>query len=416
MLTDTKLKNLKPQEKLYKVADRDGLYVAVSPAGTVTFRLDYRLSGRRETLTIGRYGPSGLTLAEARERCMEAKKAISQGMSPAREKQRGKRQQRAAKTFGQFTVTWLKEYRMAESTKAMRESILNRDILPTFKNRLLSEIQTEDLRALCDKIKDRGAPATAVHAREIIAQIYRFAIERGQKVANPADDVSASSIATFKAKDRALSPDEIRIFFNQLEHVGTLPTIKLAMRLVLLTMVRKGELLLATWDEVNFTDSVWTIPAERMKARRPHNVYLSQQAFDIMVALKTCAGGSNYLLPSRYESDKGMSNATLNRVIDVTVERAKKEGLPLDDFTVHDLRRTASTLLHEAGFSSDWIEKCLAHEQRGVRAVYNKAEYAEQRRHMLQQWADMVGGWIAGQNIVPVLLPPSPAVTLQPAV
>lgn len=99
-------------------------------------------------------------------------------------------------------------------------------------------------------------------------------------------------------------------------------------------------------------------------------------------------------------------------MIDVTVERAKKEGLPLDDFTVHDLRRTASTLLHEAGFSSDWIEKSLAHEQKGVRAVYNKAEYADQRRHMLQQWADMVDGWIAGQNIVPVLLPPSPAVTL----
>ncbi|AXK39648.1 tyrosine-type recombinase/integrase [Crenobacter cavernae] len=401
MLTDTKLKNLKSQEKLYKVADRDGLYVAVSPAGTVTFRLDYRLNGRRETLTIGRYGPAGLTLAEAREKCMEAKKAIAQGTSPARQKQRGKQQIREAKTFGEFTVRWLKDYRMAESTKAMRESILDRDILPVFKNRLLAEITAEDLRALCDKIKDRGAPATAVHAREVIGQIYRFAIERGQKVPNPADEVSASSIAVFKPKDRALSPDEIRIFFSQLEHVGTLPTIKLALRLVLLTMVRKGELLLATWPEVNFTDSVWTIPAERMKARRPHNVYLSQQAFDIMVALKTCAGGSNYLLPSRYEADKGMSNATLNRVIDVTVERAKKEGLPLEDFTVHDLRRTASTLLHEAGFSSDWIEKCLAHEQRGVRAVYNKAEYAEQRRDMLQQWADMVDGWIAGAGAKP---------------
>lgn len=395
MLTDTKLKNLKPQEKLYKVADRDGLYVAVSPAGTVTFRLDYRLNGRRETLTIGRYGPAGLTLAEAREKCIEAKKAIAQGTSPAQQKQRGKQQIKEAKSFGEFTVRWLKDYPMAESTKAMRESILERDILPVFKNRQLAEVTAEDLRALCDKIKGRGAPATAVHAREIIGQIYRFAIERGQKVANPADEVSASSIATFKPKDRALSPEEIRIFFQQLEHVSTLPTIRLALKLILLTMVRKGEMLNATWDEVSFTGSTWTIPAERMKARRPHNVYLSQQAFDIMVALKTCAGGSKFLLPSRYEGDKGMSNATLNRVIDATVKRAKDEGLPLGDFTVHDLRRTASTLLHEAGFNSDWIEKCLAHEQKGVRAVYNKAEYAEQRRDMLQQWADMVDGWIA---------------------
>jgi integrase len=396
VLTDTKLKNLKPQEKLYKVADRDGLYVAVSPAGTVTFRLDYRLNGRRETLTIGRYGPAGLTLAEAREKCIEAKKAIAQGASPAQQKQRGKQQIKEAKSFSEFTVRWLKDYPMAESTKAMRESILERDILPAFKNRQLVEVTAEDLRALCDKIKGRGAPATAVHAREIIGQIYRFAIERGQKVANPADEVSASSIATFKPKDRALSPEEIRIFFQQLEHVSTLPTIRLALKLILLTMVRKGEMLNATWDEVSFTGSTWTIPATRMKARRPHNVYLSQQAFDIMVALKTCAGGSKFLLPSRYEGDKGMSNATLNRVIDATVKRAKDEGLSLEDFTVHDLRRTASTLLHEAGFNSDWIEKCLAHEQKGVRAVYNKAEYAEQRRDMLQQWADMVDGWIAG--------------------
>ncbi|WP_444543527.1 Arm DNA-binding domain-containing protein [Laribacter hongkongensis] len=104
MLTDTKLKSLKPQDKLYKVADRDGLYVAVSPACTLTFRLDYRLNGRRETLTIGRYGPAGLTLAEARERCLAARKDIAQGKSPAREKQRGKQRLREAKTFGEFTV------------------------------------------------------------------------------------------------------------------------------------------------------------------------------------------------------------------------------------------------------------------------------------------------------------------------
>ncbi len=396
MLTDTKLKNLKPQDKLYKVADRDGLYVAVSPAGTVTFRYDYRLNGRRETLTIGRYGPAGLSLAAARESLIEAKKDIAAGKSPAKEKQRGKRQDRAAKTFGEFTVRWLADYGMAESTKAMRESILNRDILPVFQNHKLGEITDEDLRSLCDKIKARGAPATAVHAREIVQQIYRWAIERGQKVTNPADTVSASSIATFKPKDRALSPDEIRIFFQQLELVSTLPTIRLALKLVLLTMVRKSELLNATWSEVNFTDAVWTISADRMKARRPHNVYLSQQTLDIMIALKTCAGGSKFLLPSRYEGDKGMSNATLNRVIDATVERAQAAGLPLESFGVHDLRRTASTLLHEAGFNSDWIEKCLAHEQKGVRAVYNKAEYVEQRRDMLQKWADMVDGWIAG--------------------
>jgi integrase len=163
-----------------------------------------------------------------------------------------------------------------------------------------------------------------------------------------------------------------------------------------LTLVRKSERLNADWDEVDFVAARWTVPAARMKARRPHNIYLSQQCFDLLVALKTRAGGSRYLLPSRYDLDKPMSSTTLNRAIDATVERAQKAALPLGHFGVHDLRRTASTLLHEAGFNSDWIEKCLAHEQRGVRAVYNKAEYAIQRRHMLQEWANMVDAWIGG--------------------
>lgn len=127
-----------------------------------------------------------------------------------------------------------------------------------------------------------------------------------------------------------------------------------------------------------------------------------------MIALHTCAGGSAYVLPSRYDADKPMSNATLNRVTGLVVERAKAKGLPLESFTVHDLRRTGSTMLNELGFNSDWIEKCLAHEHgRSSRGVYNKAEYAEQRRHMLQEWADMIDAWVAGRPHTPTLLPPS---------
>jgi len=408
MLTDTALKNLKPRAALYKVTDRDGMYVTVSPAGTVTFRYDYRLNGRRETLTIGRYGSDGLSLARAREKCLDARRAVLEGQSPSQDKQREKRRLAEAKTFGEFTDRWAKEARMADSTRSMRKSILDRDILPVFKNRLLTEITADDLRELCNKVKGRGAPATAVHVRDIVKQVYGFAILHGEKVANPADDVGPSSIATFVPKDRALSPSEIRVMLAQMDHVASYPTIKLGLRLILLTLVRKGELIHATWDEVDFEKALWSIPKERMKASKAHNVYLSQQALDIMVALRTCAGGSRYLIPSRYDGDKCMSNATLNRVTQLVVERAKANGLPLESFTVHDLRRTGSTILNELGFNSDWIEKCLAHEDgRSSRGVYNKAEYAEQRRHMLQEWADMVDAWAAGKSHTPTLLPPS---------
>ncbi|MDY7537286.1 tyrosine-type recombinase/integrase [Undibacterium sp. 5I1] len=408
MLTDTALKNLKPKDAPYKVTDRDGMYVTVSTAGTVTFRYDYRINSRRETLTIGRYGPGGLSLARAREKCIDAKRVVSEGQSPAQEKQREKRRLSDAKTFQEFTDEWYEGARMADSTRSMRKSILDRDILPVFKSRLLSEISPDDLRDLCDKVKGRGAPATAIHVRDIIKQIYGFAILHGEKVANPADDVGPSSIATFVARDRALSPSEIRIMLKQLEYVASYPTIKLGLRLILLTLVRKGELIHATWDEIDFENALWTIPKARMKAGKAHNIYLSQQALDIMIALRTCAGGSRYLLPSRYDGDKCMSNATLNRVGQIVVERSKAKGLPIENFTVHDLRRTGSTILNELGFNSDWIEKCLAHEDgRSSRGIYNKAEYAEQRRHMLQEWADMVDAWVAGESHTPTLLPPS---------
>ena len=407
MLTDTALRCLKPKEAPYKLTDRDGMYVTVSPKGTITFRYDYRHNSRRETLTIGRYGPGGLSLARARERCLDAKRALSDGQSPAREKQREKRRLSDAKTFEEFTVKWQAEARMADSTRSMRKSVIDRDILPAFSKRLLTEITADDLRELCNKVKGRGAPATALHVRDIVKQVYGFAILHGEKVANPADDVGPSSIATFIPKDRALSPTEIRVMHKQMESIATYPTIRLALRLILLTLVRKSELIEATWDEIDFENALWTIPKQRMKGSKPHNIYLSQQALDIMIALRTCAGGSKFLLPSRYDADKCMSKATLNRVTYLIVDRAKVDGLPIESFTVHDLRRTGSTILNELGFNSDWIEKCLAHEEgRSSRGIYNKAEYAEQRRHMLQEWADMVDAWVAGKSHTPTLMPP----------
>ena len=406
MLTDTALRNLKPKAAPYKASDRDGMYVTVSTAGTIAFRYDYRLNGRRETLTLGRYGPAGISLALAREKLLDARRAVARGESPAHQKQREKRRLTAAKTFGDMIGRWLVDARMADSTRAMRKSIVDRDILPAFKNRLLTEISADDLRALCNKVKARGAPATAVHVRDIVKQVYAYAILHGEKVANPADDVGAASIATFVPKDRSLSPMEIRLMCRQMESVATYPTIRLALRLILLTLVRKSELIEATWSEVDFENATWTIPKSRMKGRNAHVVYLSSQAVDIFVALHTCAAGSKYVLPSRYDANRCMSKATLNRVTQILSERARAAGLPLEPFTVHDLRRTGSTLLNEIGFNRDWIEKCLAHEEgRSSRSIYNKAEYAEQRRHMLQEWANMVDAWIDGQTYVPKLMP-----------
>lgn len=407
MLTDTKLKNLKPQEKLYKVSDRDGLYVAVLTSGTVSFRYDYRINGRRETLTIGKYGHDGITLSEARELLIDAKKQLNAGISPAAAKRDGIRQAHGAEKFAVHTDRYMAYVTLADSTRAMKQSVIDRDILPVLGNKLMPEITTSMVRDLCDRIVNRGGRATAVQAREIINSVYRYANDRGHGFVNPAATIKPSSIAVFKPRERTLSPEEIGIFFRALDGIGAMATLKLAIKLIMLTLIRKSEFTHAIWKEVDFKRSTWTIPADRMKAKRDHVIYLSRQAHDLMVGLQMCAGGSEFIVPGRYSTTKPLSNSALNKIVDTAVAAAKDAGSDIGNFSVHDIRRTGSTLLHEAGFPSDWIEKALAHEQKGVRAVYNRAEYADGRTYMLQQWADMVDAWVAGEHTD--LVPFSPA-------
>lgn len=407
MLTDTKLKNLKPQDKLYKVSERDGLYVAVLTSGTVSFRYDYRINGRRETLVIGQYGRDGISLAEAREELIAAKKLLKAGQSPAAAKRDGIKKIRGAETFAVHTDSYMKHVILADSTRAMKQAVIDRDILPVLGNKMMAEITTSMVRDLCDRIVERGGRATAVQAREIISSVYRHANDRGHGLFNPAADIKPSSIAIFKPRERTLTPEEIGLFFRTLDAIGAMGTMKMALKLVLITMVRKGEFTNATWDEIDFKKWTWTIPSDRMKGSRAHVIYLPKQAQDILVGLQMCAGGSEYLVPGRYNFRKPLSNAALNSLIDRTVKIINEDGEHIQGFTVHDMRRTASTLLHEAGYPSDWIEKALAHEQKGVRAVYNKAEYARQRAYMLQQWADMIDSWINGEHTD--LIPFSPS-------
>ena len=226
----------------------------------------------------------------------------------------------------------------------MRRHIYDRDIAPAWKKRLLTEITPDDLRALCKKVKDRGAPATAIHVRDIVKQIFGFAILQGERSPTPADAVGSFIDRDFQIRDRSLSPSEIRIAFRLIERVATLPTIRLGLRLILLTMVRKSELQDATWDEVDFENAVWSIPKERMKRSKPHNVYLSEQAIDILIALKTCAGNSRYLLPSRYEADEPMSRATSTGSPSAIVDG--EEG------------RTAACAFHRARPAANRLDAC----------------------------------------------------------
>jgi integrase len=218
-------------------------------------------------------------------------------------------------------------------------------------------------------------------------------------VSNPAEAIRASSIATFEPRDRALSPAEIRTFLTALERVATMPTLRLALKFVLLTGVRKSEFIDATWYEVDFDNDRWTIPAARMKAGKAHIIPLSDQALDILTTFRSCFGVSLYLHPSRYDSETPISNATLNRVIDSAVERIRQDDPDFQSFGVHDLRRTFSTGLNRAKFDERWIEMSLAHSPKNrIAAVYNVNRYFAERKIMLQCWADMIDAWMRGES------------------
>jgi integrase len=402
-----------------KRSDRDGMYATMTDAGTISFRFDYAVKGRRETLTIGRYDATlgarslrsegalefgmALSLAEARLLLARARRDVEQGVSPSRAKVERRSGAADELNFGQWGEKYFAEVMLAASTKTMRRAVYENNLATEFGRLKLEEITPMRLLSRCEAIKARGAPSIAIQAREIVSQVYRFAQARGLKVENPAEAIRPRAIATRKPRERALVTDEIGIFFRALERAPTAPTLRMALRFVFLTLVRKSEFVNATWSEVDRDVAAWTIGKERMKAGRPHIIYLSRQARAILKTLRECYPSSAYLHPSRYSQELPISRATLNKVINTTLATIRAEGGKFDDFSVHDLRRTASTLLHEAGFNSDHIEKCLAHEQGGVRAVYNRAEYADQRRSMLQAWADMVDGWIAVPGeVVPI--------------
>ncbi len=424
-LTEAKLRELVPGERTYKVSDGgNGLYIVVSPSGSRSFRYDYRLSGRRETLTIGRHEPVArhaqrshlaygmdVTLEEARLLLARARVDVSSGRSPARAKVEQRSEVADAMSFGRWATRYFEfksdaksgAERLADSTLCLRRSIYNRILALQFGKLNLDEIKPVALGALLDRVKTERGPGAAVHARELVLQVYRFANGKGVDIANPAEALARKAYATFVPRERNLSRHEIKTLLDGLEKTGTAPTLRLAVRFLLLTGVRKGEFIGANWAEVDWERAQWLIPADRMKAGKQHTVYLAEQALDILTTLRTCFPSSKYVHPSRYDSAEPISPATLNRTIAAAVDRInadrKPEQEPFLPVSVHDLRRTFSSRLNDALFPEALVEACLAHQKKDqVAAAYNHALLSGPRRALMQAWADMLDYWMRGET------------------
>ena len=393
-LTDKAIRALRPKEKPYQVADGGGLVVEVMPGGAKVWRQRYRFAGRPQKTTIGKY-PT-VSLSKARLERERLKVMLSEGRSPASEKQEARRTERelsqvdnSVETFARF---WLAE--VAEKANRDPRNIrryVEKDIISALGKKQLRDLTPADILDLCDRIKKCGADQSALVVRNILKRIYAYAIARERVQFNPAAAIQAQYIATAKSRDRALTKDEVGKLLRAVYSSSMRRSHKLALHLLLLTMVRKTELIGARWEHANFEGGEWHI--RETKSGKPHVVYLSRQARELFAELKELACGSPYMLPSRSSVLRPISHSTLNVAI-------RALGVGIADFVLHDFRRTASTHLHESGFPADVVEKALAHTIGGIRGVYNRAEYAEQRRAMLQQWADMVDSWIEDGRLV----------------
>ena len=383
-LTDTALKALKPRDRAYTVADARGLYVEVFPTGGIVWRYRYRVDGRREKLTLGKY--PALTLKNARIKRDEAAQAAALGKSPATQKQLAKVAAAEATTVAEFGERYFSEVvHKDRQDLTIPRRYFNKAVVPAIGAKPVRNVTTEDVRAIIWKKKDEGFDAAAGNIRGLLKRLFDYAMTCGLIGVNPVLALPMRHVHRAKSRERALSPDEIRVFLRAAIESNIRRQFKLGLHLILLTMVRKSELLLARWEHVDLEAAEWQIPAENSKTGKPHIVFLSRQAVDLFKQLQVLAGGSELVMPGRGSLTKPFAHNAINAALKVALR-----DQPIPAFTVHDLRRTASTLLHENGWASDVVEKALNHTIGGVRGVYNRAEYAPQRREMLQFWADFI--------------------------
>ncbi|MGB6831269.1 MAG: integrase arm-type DNA-binding domain-containing protein [Terracidiphilus sp.] len=382
-LTDARIKALKPiAGSRYSKADGGGLLLDVTPGGVKSWVFRYRLNGAREKVVLGRY--PDMTLKVAREKRDELATQVARGKSPATEKKLARAGMPSNPTIKEFAERYYTEQvvKRWKDPKSVRR-YLDNEIFPAFGEKALKDVNALDVQALVYRKRDGGQVTAAIQLRGMIKQLFDYAIETRLVMINPAAMVATRYIGKARKRSRVLTPSEIRLYLRTVYQSNIRRQFKLALHIILLTLSRKSELLLARWKDVDLEKGEWLIPAGNAKTGKPHLVYLSTQVAEMFRELKALSGDSELVLPGRGSLIRPFAKNALNKAL---------EGLTfdMDPLTIHDLRRTGATLLTEHGFNKDVIEKALSHEHEGIRAVYIVAEYAEQRKKMLQWWADYV--------------------------
>ena len=391
-LSDIRIRNAKPKEKPYKLADGGGLFVLVKPTGSKLWQMKYRYMGKEKIFSVGAYPLVGA--AEAREARNNIKKLLRDGIDPTQHRRVTKQLKMEAceNTFEAVARRWM-EIKKAEDSHKDRS--LRRLELHAFRRigfRPITEIKTMEIANCLEAIEKGGINETAHRIKQLIQQVFRYAVRKGLIEHNPAGDLR-DIIGHDPVVSRAcIPPAELPQLLRDIEaYRGDRLTIA-AMRLLLLCFTRTGELIGARWGEINWDRQEWIIPAERMKMRNPHLVPLSRQALEIFKELHEITGKHNLVFFSPANQDKYISN---NAVLSALKRMGYKGRM-----TGHGFRSLASTILNEQRkYHPDIIERQLAHtDHNEVRAVYNRADYILERKKMMQEWADFLDSVAKGES------------------
>ncbi|EDX9717336.1 tyrosine-type recombinase/integrase [Salmonella enterica subsp. salamae] len=382
-LTARQISTAKPTEKPYKLSDGGGLYLLVNPNGSRYWRMKYRYAGKEKLLSIGVY--PDVTLAEARDKRTQAKRILAAGDDPSEVKQAEREAKNLAvnNSFELLALEW-HEHKKPNWSSGYADDImeyLRKDIFPYIGKKAITDIKPITMLSVLKKMEERGVLDKLKKTRQACRQIFTYAIITGRAEFNPVTDLAGALKTPKQQHFPHLMPAQIGPFIHAVNTYSGSKVTRIATLLLMYTSVRTIELRASEWTEFDLDNDLWQIPKERMKMRRPHLVPLSRQVKSHLLELKEITGWGKYVFPGRNDAHKPMSEASINQVI-------KRIGFA-GKVTGHGFRHTMSTILHEKGFNSAWIEAQLAHADRNtIRGTYNHAQYLDGRREMLQWYAD----------------------------
>ncbi|BBS54673.1 tyrosine-type recombinase/integrase [Klebsiella pneumoniae] len=397
-LTDIKVRTAKPTDKQYKLTDGGGMHLLVHPNGSKYWRLQYRFAGKQKMLALGVYPE--VSLADARARRDEARKLLANSIDPGDKKKNDKVEQEDARTFEQLAIEWHatnKKWSEEHSRRVLKS--LEDNLFPAIGKRNIAELKTRDLLAPIKAVEISGRLEVASRLQQRTTAIMRYAVQSGLLDYNPAQEMAGAVASSNRQHRPALELRRIPELLQRIDNYTGRPLTRLAVELTLLVFIRSSELRFARWSEIDFETSMWTIPAEReaiegikhsqrgSKMRTPHLVPLSRQALAILKQVHKLSGDRNFVFIGDHDHRKPMSENTVNKALRVMGYDTKVEVCG------HGFRTMACSSLIESGlWSRDAVERQMSHmERNSVRAAYiHKAEHLDERKLMLQWWADFL--------------------------